>query len=114
MSEDIFERLKQEAKKAGKPGIGAYLLSKVGGLTNEAEAHSIVRLATGKATRWSKHKGPFILKKLFAPVEWDGFSKPARIAAGKEFYAAVDSGQVPGVRIGEKTPSNHQTYERDD
>ena len=112
MSEESYARLLAKSRAAGCPGIGAYLLKKAGELTHDAEAHSIARKAEKIALRRAVGSEPFILKKLFSKDDWDGFSKPGRIAAGKEFYAGVSSGLVPGLEVGEKTGSNHQTYLR--
>ncbi|WP_082771762.1 DUF1413 domain-containing protein [Janthinobacterium agaricidamnosum] len=112
MSDEAYERLKLKAKTSGCPGIGAYLLSKVGELTYDAEAHSIARLAERRARARPIDGEPFILKKLFSKDEWAGYSKPARIAAGKEFFASVECGLLEGVVEGGKTGSNHQTYQR--
>jgi hypothetical protein len=112
MSDETFNRLKLKAKTAGCPGIGAYLLKVAGELTHDAEAHGIARLAERRARALPIGSEPFILKKLFSKDEWEGYSKPARIAAGKEFFAGVECGLTDGVEVGGKTGSNHQTYVR--
>ncbi len=112
MSDESYSRLLTKARAAGSPGIGAYLLKLAGELTHDAEAHSIARRAEKRALKLDPDGDPFILKKLFTKDEWEGFSKPARIAAGKEFFAGVDAGLVPGLETGDKTGSNHQTYLR--
>ena len=109
MSDEVFMRLKTEAKKAGYPGISSYLLSKVDGLTTDAEAAEIVKKGRFRVTRKKLDK-PFRLKDLFEKDEWDGFSKAARLASGRMFFEQVKEGGIDGVGVGEKNSTNHQTY----
>lgn len=114
MADETYDRLRVEARQAGYPGIGSYLLSKVNGLTTDAEAHDIVKRAEKLAIRKSLDDGSFTLKSLFSKEQWNAYSKPARIAAGKLFFAEVEVGFVPGVQVSEKSGANHQTYIRID
>ncbi|MES2262109.1 MAG: DUF1413 domain-containing protein [Pseudomonadota bacterium] len=112
MADDTYDRLRVEAKSAGYPGISSYLLSKVNGLTTDAEAHDILKHAESKVKRLPVDGDAFTLKSLFTKDAWNGYSKPARISAGKLFFAGVSCGLTPGVTEGVKTGSNHQTYLR--
>ena len=114
MEDETFVRLQVEARQAGYPGISSYLLSKVDGLTTDAEAHDIVKRAEKLAIKKSIDDVPFTLKSLFDKERWNAYSKPARIAAGKLFFASVEAGFVSGIREGEKSGANHQTYVRVD
>ncbi|MGS0979315.1 DUF1413 domain-containing protein [Burkholderia glumae] len=110
MSDEVFERLRLEAKAAGFPGISSYLLSKVEGLTDAAEAEDIVKQALQRARRRPPGE-PFRLKDLFPAERWDGFSKSARLSAGRRFHGAAKAGTA-GLEVAAKTASNHQTYVR--
>lgn len=112
MSNDTYDRLKVEAREKGYPGIAAYLLSKVDGLTTDAEAHDIVKRAKLYAEQKDVNCDPFTLKGLFPKEIWNAYSKSARIAAGRMFFAEVEVGFIEGVKEAEKTGSNHQTYTR--
>lgn len=110
MSDEVFERLRLAAKVAGFPGISSYLLSKVDGLTDGAEAEDIVKQAMAKVKRYPLGK-PFRLRDLFLAERWDGFSKAARISAGRRFHETAKAGTA-GLEVAAKTASNHQTYVR--
>jgi len=114
MSDETFERLKAKAREAGNLGIAAYLLSQVHEQTHDAEVHIIVRRAEMRALNRAPEDGPFLLKKLFKTEDWEKFTKPAKLAAGKEFFARVEAGLIAGIALGEKNSSNHQTYVREE
>jgi hypothetical protein len=111
MSDEVFDRLKREAKQKGYPGISSYALSALNGLTTDAEAVDIVKQARNKAMNWPHINKPFKLRNLFTKDLWEEFPKSARITAGRMFFDAVNEG-IPGVADGGKNSANHQTYIR--
>jgi hypothetical protein len=42
---------------------------------------------------------------------WNGLTKPEQIRAGQIVSTAIDAGLLPLVKL-EKSPSNHQRYQR--
>jgi len=110
MSDEVYEQLRRAAKDNGYPGIGSYLLDKAGALTDDAEAADIVKKARVRFRTRPLGK-PFTLRQLFEPDHWNGFSKAARIGAGRLFFDNATSG-IDGLAVGPKSGSNHQTYVR--
>ena len=100
--------LAKQRRKEGLPSISALFLVKCGALTDEDGAIEIVARALKLAKK--KPAGEeFKLQDLFNAKTWQGFSKGARLRAGRQFKAKVDAA-VDGVRAHRKSSSNHQYY----
>ena len=114
LSRNAYEKLTQARKKAGLPNSASYLLQRAGLLDTHAAGTEIARTAYRRALKVTRGE-PFTVKGLFSEPEWDGFSRDARIRAGKTFFQRVsqeeDEGGSP-IRILGKNSSNHQLYER--
>jgi len=101
-----YLRLVADRKAAGLPSVAALLLQKAGALSEDAEAAEITRQAIRRA---KSREGEFSLKQLFPETRWKGFTKSARLRAGRKFYNRVASA-TDGIAIGGKGASGHQMY----
>ncbi|ANL87115.1 DUF1413 domain-containing protein [Rhizobium phaseoli] len=108
VDDETYARLVKERKKAGVPSVSAYFLLKADVLTDQEEAGEIVRKALSAVKK--KDVGfEFRLRDLFPSSSWDGFSKGARVRAGKMFHEKVAAATL-GLRASRKSSSNHQFY----
>jgi hypothetical protein len=103
-----YEYLVRQRKAEGLPSVSALFLKKCNALDDRMEASEIVRRAHRRAKR-RIGSSPYRLRDLFSPNEWEGFSKGARLRAGRMFYDKISSA-VDGIRPAQKSPSNHQFY----
>ena len=103
-----YTKLVAMRKRAGVPSVSALFLKETVGLTDEMEANEIVKQAMSAADR-RVTGDTFRLRDLFVDHRWNGFSKGARLRAGRAFFAKVAVAR-DGIRIGKKSASNHQLY----
>ena len=50
-------------------------------------------------------------RQLCGSTFWNGLAKPEQILAGQIISAAINAGRLPLFKL-EKSPSNHQRYQR--
>lgn len=105
----VYADLVKARRAAGLPSVSAMFLKSSGVLSDNDEAREIVKVALQRAAKQPKgHK--FRLRDLFPNSLWEGFSKGARLRAGRQFFERI-SGATLGIRSLPKTTSNHQRYE---
>lgn len=108
MPEEVFFRLKKRAKKERHAGIASLLLAAVDEQNETSTTMDVVKQAV-KLTQKKKVGVPFRLRDLFEARRWDSLEKGVRIRAGRQFYAAIQMGDLP-VRPIES--DGHQFYVR--
>lgn len=108
-----YAKLVAMRKKRGVPSVTALFLDLCGLLTDQKEAAEIVKRAFSAAAKRSGQP-KYKLRDLFPKLQWEQYSKPARILAGKMFHAKVEASKVEAsdvrIKIEEKSTSNHQYY----
>jgi uncharacterized protein DUF1413 len=109
VEDDVYASLVKMRRAARLPSVSSLFLSKCNLLTDHAEASEITRLAL-KAAKQQRSGSEYRLRDLFRKTRWQGFSKGARLRAGKMFYEEVSSA-VYGIRATRKSSTNHQIYE---
>jgi hypothetical protein len=110
VDDNTYRQLVADRKAAGLPSVSALLLKNSNALDEAGEAREIVRKAKYRAGRL-RPDDKFRLKDLFKPNQWEGFSKGARLRAGRLFYEMVSAAK-DGILPGPKSGSGHQTYLR--
>lgn len=103
-----YKKLVNARKAAGLPSVSALFLSKCGVLDGNLEATEIVLKAKRLAMKQPNNKR-FRLRDLFQSKAWDGYSKGARLRAGRLFYDEMAAAQ-DGIRPDQKSASGHQYY----
>lgn len=103
-----YGELVKARKVAGLPSVSALFLSKCGVLDDGLEAAEIVRRAKKLAMKKPDNQR-FRLRDLFKPTAWDGYSKGARLRAGRLFYDEMAAAR-DGIRPDQKSTSGHQYY----
>lgn len=110
MPDEVFERLRKRARKAGLPGIASLFLA----LANESNEDSDVVHVLNLAVKMAQRRTPgekFRIKDLFGKKKWEDFEKGIRIRAGREFFLKVCA-ETLGIEPLKKAASGHQWYMR--
>jgi hypothetical protein len=108
IDDEMYARLVAKRKAANLPSVSALFLEKCGELSDDIEAREIVKIALAAAKK--KQKGTrFRLRDLFPKDRWEGFTKGARLRAGRLFHEKVATAML-GIRIDIKSGANHQFY----
>ena len=108
VNDGTYSKLVAARKGAGLPSVSALFLSKCNVLDDRLEAAEIVRQARKLAMK-KGDKERFRLRDLFKATAWDGFSKGARLRAGRLFYDEMAAAR-DGIRPDQKSASGHQYY----
>jgi hypothetical protein len=103
-----YGKLVAARKVAGLPSVSALFLSTCDLLDDSLEAAEIVRQAKRLAMKEPDNER-FRLRDLFKPTAWDGYSKGARLRAGRLFYDEMAAAR-DGIRPDQKSASGHQYY----
>ena len=108
VDEATYARLASTRKAFGLPSVSALFLYKCDVLDDGLEAAEIVRQAKRLAMKKPDNER-FRLRDLFKPAAWDGYSKGARLRAGRLFYDQMAAAR-DGIRPDQKSASGHQYY----
>jgi len=108
VDEATYGKLVAARKHAGLPSVSALFLSNCDLLDDSLEAAEIVRQAKRLAMKKPDNER-FRLRDLFKRAAWDGYSKGARLRAGRLFYDEMAAAR-DGVRPDQKSASGHQYY----
>jgi hypothetical protein len=108
VDDETYSKLVAARRAAGLPSVSALFLSKCNLLDENLEAAEIVRQAKRRAIKKTDNEH-FRLRDLFQPTAWDGYSKGARLRAGRLFYDEMAAAR-DGIRPDQKSASGHQFY----
>lgn len=103
-----YAKLVAARKALGLPSVSALFLHNCGVLDENLEAAEIVKKAK-RALNKKPSQFRFRLRDLFPPHRWEGFSKGARLRAGRLFFEEMSAAR-DGILPVQKTSSGHQGY----
>jgi hypothetical protein len=106
----VDEGCTRKGLSEGLSSVSALFLKKCGVLTDDDEAREIVEAARRRIAKLEKG-AQFRLRELFRDKRWEGFSKGARLRAGRLFYEYAAEARH-GIFVLPKTSANHQRYEK--
>ncbi|HEX5753614.1 MAG TPA: DUF1413 domain-containing protein [Archangium sp.] len=107
---ETYSELVRMRRSEGLPSVSALFLKMCGVLTDDTEAREIVEKARRKITRLEAGT-QFRLRELFGDERWEGFSKGARLRAGRLFHEYAEEASH-GILLLGKTSANHRRYEK--
>lgn len=110
VADETYILLVRKRRSEGLPSVSALFLKKCGVLTDDDEAREIVEAARKRIAKLEKGT-QFRLRELFRDKRWEGFSKGARLRAGRLFYEYAAESRH-GIFVLPKTSANHQRYEK--
>jgi hypothetical protein len=108
IDDPTYAKLVTARKASGLPSVSALFLQRCDVLDESMEAIEIVRRAKALALK-RPSKSRFRLRDLFPSATWEGFSKGARLRAGRLFFEMMGAAK-DGVRPDQKSASGHQFY----
>ncbi len=95
-------------KEEGLPSVSALFLRKCNALSPQTEAVEITKKAVQLALKQPKTVR-YRIKDLFPALAWEGYSKSARIGAGRLFNSKVNAPNSGLAEVG-ISGSNHMFY----
>jgi hypothetical protein len=110
VNDETYSQLVSKRRSEGLPSVSALFLKMCGVLTDDDEAREIVKKARKKISK-KAIGAEFTLRELFGDEQWEGFSKGARLRAGRLFYEYAAEA-THGISVLDKTSSNHQRYKK--